>query len=201
MKRLDLAATGVAHQFTENQIEFLNTRLIFVEALSKLMMSLSISSITREEANKNLNTIWQDFQEKKNNMQGVVEGIDKTNQPYYQHTIKNMYFDQISYILNQPLYQHAVKDALSEDAYAQYIEKRTERKEFRQQAAREVVVANLDMFLLLNRTQRKQLETEAPQLTLPIISSDGLAFMMIKLFLSRPNETWSPWQLQMTSGV
>ena len=200
LKRLDLAATGVAHQFTENQIEFLNTRLTFVEALTNLMRAVSISSITREEANKKLNTIWQDFQEKKNDIQGVVEREDKTNQPHYQHTIKNMYFDQISYILNHPLYQHTVKDVLSEDAYTQYIEKQTEREEFCQQAARDLVVANLDMFLLLNRTQRKQLEIAAEQVTLPIISSGGLAFISLKLFLSRPTEIWSPWQLQMASG-
>ena len=200
LKRLDLAATGVAHQFAENQIEFLNTRLTFVEALTKLMMAVSNSSITREAADKNLNTIWQDLQKKKNNIQGIVEGEDKTKKPHYQHTIKNMYFDQISYILNHPLYQRAIKDVLSDDAYTRYIENQTEREEFHQQAARDVIVANLDMFLLLNKPQRKQIETAAYQLTLPIISSDGLAFMMIKLFLSRPTETWSPWQLQMTSG-
>ena len=200
LKRLEFAATGVAHQFTENQIEFLNTRLTFVEALTKLMMAVSISSITREAANKKLNTIWQDFQEKKNDIQGGVEGEDKTNQPHYQHTIKNMYFDQISYILNHPLYQHTVKDVLSEDAYTQYIEKQTEREEVCQQAARDLVVANLDMFLLLNRTQRKQLEIAAEQVTLPIISSGGLAFISLKLFLSRPTDIWSPWQLQMING-
>lgn len=200
LKRLDLAATGVAHQFTENQIEILNTRLTFVEALTNLTMAVSNFSITREAANKNIKTIWQDFQQKKNNIQGVVEGIDKTNQPHYQHTIKNMYFDQISYILNHPLYQRAIKDVLSEDAYAQYIEKQTEREEFLQQAARDVVLANLDMFLLLNRTQQKQLESAVAHLSLPIISIDGLAFMTLKLFLSRPTEVWSSWQLQMISG-
>ncbi len=199
LKRLDLAATGVSLQFTENQIELLNARLTFVEALANLMIPYN-STINREIVLKNLKTIWQDFQENKDNIQRIVESEDKTKKPHYQQTIKNMYFDQISYILNHPLYQRAIKDVLSEDTYTQYIEKQAEREEFRQQAARDVVVANLDMYLLLNRTQRKQLETAAYQLTLPIISSDGLVFMMLKLYLSRPTETWSPWQLQITSG-
>ena len=45
------------------------------------------------------------------------------------------------------------------------------------------------------------LETAAAQLTLPIISNDGLTYMMIKLFLSAATETWSPWQqLQVVNG-
>lgn len=201
LRRLDLAAAGVAHQFVETQDIYINLRAPFVEDLSNIIMSVMASSITREDAIKKLNTIAQDLQEKKTNNQEIVDVSDKTVNPLYHHTLNNTFFDRISYILNHPLYQQAIKDVLPEEAYTQYIEKETERIAFLQQASRELVVANIDIYLLLNENQRKHLETVAAQLTLPIISNDGLTYMMIKLFLSVATETWSPWQqLQVVNG-
>ena len=201
LRRLDLAAAGVAHQFVETEDIYINSRSLFVEEdLSNIVMAVMASSITREDAIKKLNTIAQDLQKKKTNNQEIVDVSDKTVNPLYHHTLNNMFFDRISYVLNNPLYQHAIKDVLPEEAYTQYIEKETERIAFLQQASRDVVVANIDIYLLLNENQRKHIETAA-QLTLPIISNDGLTYMIIKLFLSAVTETWSPWQqLQVVNG-
>lgn len=201
LKRLDLASVGVAHQFTETQEIYTNLTVPFIEDLSNIILSVVSSSITHEDAIKKLNAINHDLQEKKTNSRGIVEAHDKTENPFYEHTLNNMLFDRISYILNHPLYQHAIIDVLSKDTYTQYIEKETERIAFLQQASRDVALANLDLYLLLNENQRKQLETIVAQLTLPIISNSGLTYMMIKLFLSAVTETWSPWQqLQVANG-
>ncbi len=201
LRRLDLASAGVAHQFVETQDIYINSRVPFVEDSSNIIMAVMASSITREDAIKKLNTIAQDLQEKRTNNQEIVDVSDKTVNPLYHHTLNNMFFDRISYVLNNPLYQHAIRDVLPEEAYTQYIEKETERIAFLQQASRDLVVANIDIYLLLNENQRKHLETAAAQLTLPIISNDGLTYMIIKLFLSAATETWSPWQqLQVVNG-
>ena len=67
-------------------------------------------------------------------------------------------------VTGHPLYQETIKDVLSAEAYARYQARQAEGLAFRQQAARDVVVAGLDLQLWLGEKQRKHFEQAAAKL-------------------------------------
>jgi len=61
-------------------------------------------------------------------------------------------------ITNHPLYQKTIQDVLSEDAFGAYQAHRAKRESFRQQAVRNLVVANLDGQMLFDSAQQKDVQ-------------------------------------------
>ena len=97
-------------------------------------------------------------------------------------------------ITEHPLYQQAIKDVLSEDAFRQYRAHQAERKNLRQQALRDRIVAIMDIQLLLDETQREHLETVVAQLTLPSSDEGAVMEMFVQLPQRVDAEMLSSWQ-------
>ena len=97
-------------------------------------------------------------------------------------------------ILDHPLYQQTLKDVLSENEYAQYMQIQAERDIFRQQALRDLVVADLDMLIFLDDDQRKQLEKIAIQFTVPPLIEDPQRNMFDQVIEQIENIGLSRWQ-------
>lgn len=99
-------------------------------------------------------------------------------------------------ITSHPLYQQTIKDVLSEETFARYNEHQTQRADLHQQALRDMVVACMDMQLLLNDTQREQLETVVSELVPgPIKAEKPTEFMVFQLFPQTVDfEVLTPWQ-------
>lgn len=97
-------------------------------------------------------------------------------------------------ITRHPLFQQVIKDVLSEEAFAQYTARQTERDNWHQQALRDVAVACLGTQLILDDMQRKQLETTAAELTADLLKTDALTDMFHQLLQQTDREVLSPWQ-------
>lgn len=97
-------------------------------------------------------------------------------------------------ITKNPLFQKTIKDVLSEEAFTQYTARQTERDKWHQQALRDVAVASLGTQLVLDDTQRKQLETTAAELTVDLLKTDTLPSMFYQLLQQTDHEMLSPWQ-------
>lgn len=97
-------------------------------------------------------------------------------------------------ITEHPMYQQAIKDVLSEEAFAQYSTYQAEREVWYQQVLRDLVVACMDTQLILDDTQRKQLETTAADLTVDRLKTDASQDMFYQLLQRTNHEMLSPWQ-------
>ncbi|RKU05802.1 hypothetical protein C6501_19580 [Candidatus Poribacteria bacterium] len=195
-QRLALVFKGVIPQFIDNQKEYANTKTLVLETLSDLMVSVNNDTITRENAVKKLNVMRQAYwgtkninkQNKKNTEPSMVDNL------ILQYITKSVFFARIFEIINHPLYQQTIKDVLSEEMYAQYNKRQTEREIFRQQVSRNVVVALFDRFLLLNDAQLKHFENTVAKLTLPTMNNVGLVYMFLECFLNIDPNMLSLWQ-------
>ncbi len=122
---------------------------------------------------------------------GIVGGKRGFNREIYMTTELNYPTYDITYYA---LYQQTLKDVLSEKEYAQYTALQSERENFRQQALRDLAVANLDTLLLLNDTQRKQLKTAAAKLNVSPLGWDAPRDMFDKLIAQIDDGVLSRWQ-------
>ncbi len=122
---------------------------------------------------------------------GIVGGKRGFNREIYMITELNYPTYDITY---HPLYQQTLKDVLSEEDYAQYTALQAERENFRQQALRDLAVANLETLLLLNSAQQKQLEAAAAELTVSPLSADAPRDMFDKVIGQIGDGVLSRWQ-------
>ena len=97
-------------------------------------------------------------------------------------------------ITRHPLFQKTIKEALSEEAFAQYTAHQTERDNSHQQALRDVAVVSLGTPLVLDDTQRKQLETIAAGLTVDLLKTDALPSLFYQLLQRTDQKMLNPWQ-------
>ena len=177
--RLALVTKGIVQQHFETQSEAqgdeFETILKFSKTLRELIEAYGDEKITREEALRKLNTIREELwnQRAENIRSGAAEVYD---------------------ITDHPLYQQAIKDVLSEEAFIEYNEHQIERKTFRQQALRDLIVVFADIQLLLDDTQRKHFQGIAAQLTVPPLTEEGFVIMLLELILWADREILSPWQ-------
>ena len=176
-QRLTLVTKGVVQQYFETRNNTQDDDFETIpETLGELMNAYEAGKITREEALRKLNTVREELWDQRaaNIQSGKAEVYDITDHPLYQQTIK---------------------EVLSEDAFIQYNERQIERKTFSQQSLRDLTVGFVDVYLLLDDTQRKHFEGIAAQLTPPLLLKEGLIIMLFELFLSIDREMLSPWQL------
>ena len=99
-------------------------------------------------------------------------------------------------ILYHPLYQRTLEEVLSENEYAQYTEIQLKRDNFKQQALRDLVVADLDILIFLNDNQRKQLEKIVTQFTVPPSIEDPERNMFDQVIGRIEDIGLSQWQSQ-----
>ena len=178
-RRLALVTKGIVQQHFETQYEAqddeFETIPRFSKTLNELIEAYQSDKITREKALRKLNTLQEDLWDQRaaNIRSGKAEVYDTTD---------------------HPIYQQAIKDVLSEEAFIQYNEHQIKRKTFCQQALRDLTVVSVDIQLLLDDTQRKHFEGIAAQFTVPPLTEEGLAIMLLELLFRTDREILSPWQ-------
>ena len=170
-QRLTIATKGVVQQYLEAKERL----AMYYEAEEKIMAAVAAREITPEQANEKLGDITEE-------LWGENIAYEETGEPYGVDITKH------------PLYQKAIKEVLSEEAYAQYNARQMERTNFHQQVLRDLAVAIMDTRLLLNDTQRKQLEATAAQLTAPPSSPDAPMDMFYRFYQHVDRAILSPWQ-------
>ena len=170
-RRLALVTKGVAQQYFEAHDEI--REAISREIQADLRQKVEDGKMTREEAAAMLNFTVKNAMVELHGSEGIQVDITE-----------------------YPLYQQAIKDVLSEEAFAQYTAYQVEREAFHQQALRDIVVACMDMQLLLDDTQREQLETAASELIPTPLSERSFPIVMFfQLFPQTVDfEVLTPWQ-------
>ena len=173
-KRLKLVTKGVVQRYFEAQDE--SRERISEQLEVDFMRKVEAGEMTREQAAARLqgmrNNLW--------NAGDSNKGREST----------------ASDITKDPLYQQTIKDVLSEEAFARYKAYQAEREALRQQALRDIVVACMDTQMLLDDTQREQLETAASGLApTPYGGSQPAEFRVLQRFRRATNfEILTPWQ-------
>ncbi len=180
-KRLELVTKGVIQDYIEAQNPNSREKRKHLDELMALMVAVMQQDIPREQAAVKLEA-----------MKKVLSDQKGANKRWSSAELYN--------ITNHPLYQQTIKDVLSEDTYTQYIEQQTEKLDFRQQASRDLIVAFINILLLLDDAQQKQLKMTAAQLTLPLLSDEGQQMMFIEFFIRMDDEILSPWQQSVFKG-
>ena len=170
-RRLSVAINGTVQQYFEARDKDAETMFHKVEAV--LMGLVESGEMKREHAAEELNDMRSDL--------GNENGAIRRQLPNADITM-------------HPLYQQAIKDVLSEEAFAQYTARQAERENWHQQALRDVAVASLGTQLVLDDTQRKQLETTAADLTVDRLKTDASQDMFYQLLQRTNHEILSSWQ-------
>lgn len=170
-RRLALVAKGVVQQYFEAQDEA--REAISREIEADLTKKVEDGKMTREEAAAMLNFAVENAMNELSRDEGSKADI-----------------------ISHPMYQQAIKDMLSEEAFARYSEYQAERMALHQQAVRGMVVACMDMQLLVDETQREQLETAALRLVpAPLSGENSSTLMFFQLFPQTVDfEVLTPWQ-------
>ena len=170
-RRLTVAIKGTVQQYFEARDKDAETMFHQVEA--GLIGLVEAGEMKREHAAEKLNDMRKEL--------GNENGAIRRQLPNADITM-------------HPLYQQTIKDVLSEDAFAQYTAREAERENLHQQALRDVAVASLGTQLILDDTQRKQLETTAAELTVDLLKTDASRDMFYQLLQRTNHEMLSPWQ-------
>ena len=170
-QRLTVAIKGTIQQYFEAREKDAETMFHEVEAM--LMGLVEAGEMKREDAADTLNDMRRGL--------GNENGAIRRQLPNADITM-------------HPLYQQTIKDVLSEEAFAQYTARQAERENWHQQALRDVTVASLSTQLILDDTQRKQLETTAAELTVDQLKTDAAPDMFYQLLQRTNHEMLSPWQ-------
>ena len=174
-RRLALVTKGVAQEQIEARDEA--REAILQESEKQLMKAVEAGVMTRKQAAVRLQAMLKDLQDEDriNNRRGETSASDITRDGLYQQTIK---------------------DVLSAEAFARYSAHQTQREALRHQALRNIAVACMDTQMLLDDTQREQLETAVLQLApVPYSGSKPAVFMFFQMFRREKNfEMLTPWQ-------
>lgn len=125
----------------------------------------------------------------------LLKGRERFNPEVEMVSLLNYPTDDITH---HALYQLTLKDVLSEDVYAQYNARQTEKENYRQQALRNLVVAFIDMRLILDDTLREELEMNMIKSTVPSLKESMLEeapmSMLEELFKCFDTRKLTPWQ-------
>ena len=120
--------------------------------------------------------------------------VDALNQHVSQITLKRPLLQNIFNVVTEPIYQQTIKDTITKVEYQKYNKHLSEINEIRQRTAQKLMVEYLDMHLLLNTMQRRNIAKIASKLTIPVLNKIGLQFMLHELYLNIIPEDLSPWQ-------
>ena len=143
------------------------------ETAAKLTQAVKAGEMTQKQADEKLDTLMKELWDE--------NGTIQWREPWGD-------------ITRHPLFQKTIKEVLSEEAFAQYTAHQTERDNSHQQALRDVAVASLGTPLVLNDTQRKQLETIAAELAVDLLKTDALPSLFYQLLQRTDQKMLNPWQ-------
>ena len=175
-QHLSTAIKGVVQQYLDAQDT--DPEATYRETAAKLTQAVKAGEMTQKQADERLDALMKELWDENGSIRWREPNGD---------------------ITKNPLFQEAIKDVLSEEAFALYTARQTERDNWHQQALRDVAVANLGTQLILDDTQRKQLETAAAELTVDLLKTDALPSMFYQLLQRTDQEILSPWQQEMVT--
>ena len=170
-QHLSTAIKGVVQQYIEAQDT--DPEATYRKTAAKLMRAVETGEMTDKQVEERLDALKQELWDE----DGAIRWRELNGD-----------------ITRHPLFQKTIKDVLSEDAFAQYTAHQAERENLHQQALRDVAVASLGTQLILDDTQRKQLETTAAELTVDLLKTDASRDMFYQLLQRTNHEMLSPWQ-------
>ena len=170
-RRLSVAIDGVVQQYIDAQDT--DPEATYRETAAKLRQAVETGEMTDKQ---------------------VEERLDALKQALWDENGTIRWRELKTDITKHPLFQQAIKDVLSEDAFAQYTAHQTERENSYQQALRDVAVASLSTQLILDDTQRKQLETTAAELSVDLLKTDAALDLFYQLLQQVDPERLSLWQ-------
>ena len=170
-QRLSIAIKGVVQQYLEAQDT--DPEATYRETAAKLTQAVKAGEMTQKQADERLDALMKELWDENGSIRWREPNSD---------------------ITRHPLFQQAIKDVLSEEAFAQYTARQSERENWHQQALWDVAVASLETQLILDDTQRKQLETTAAKLAVDPLKTDAALDMFYQLLQRTNHEMLSPWQ-------
>ena len=173
-RRLSVAIDGVVQQYIDAQDT--DPEATYRETAAKLRQAVETGEMTDKQVEEKLDALKQALWDKN----GAIRWRELKDD-----------------ITKHPLFQQAIKDALSEEAFAQYTARQAERENSYQQALRDVAVASLSTQLILDDTQRKQLETTAAELSVDLLKTDAALDLCYQLLQQVDTERLSPWQQEL----
>ena len=173
-RRLSVAIDGVVQQYIDAQDT--DPEATYRETAAKLRQAVETGEMTDKQ---------------------VEERLDALKQALWDENGAIRWRELKTDITKHPLFQQAIKDVLSEDAFAQYTAHQTERENSYQQALRDVAVASLSTQLILDDTQRKQLETTAAELSVDLLKTDAALDLFYQLLQQVDTERLSLWQQEL----
>ena len=173
-RHLAIATKGALQQYFEARDK--ETETMFHKAEAFLMRLVETGEMKREHATEVLNDMRRELGNEKGVIRRQLPNID---------------------ITKQPLYQQAIKDVLSKEAFREYTEIQAERESFHLQVLRGLAVTSLSTQLILDGTQRQQLEATAAELPVDLLNKNA-AFNLFYQLLQRVDEKkLSTWQQEM----
>ena len=193
-ERFVLVNKGIVEQYLEklNRIAIKRTSLMM--PYSELLFKAVSGQITRNMALEKIKTLKKAYWE--DSYSDNVEGDDPqvVNPEFKQFMRNQMILPNIFNLVKEPIYQQTIKDSISDIEYEKYRKRQSEIETIRLHTAQSLVAAILDMHILLNPKQRKNIEDIAAKLMIPELSRIGLQFMVLELFLNINPDDLSPWQ-------
>ena len=167
-QRLTLVAKGAVERHLDDQSSVADERVRAAEA--QMMAAVEGGLVTREQLEERLGGLRQQIRGGQRAATGDVTA--------------------------DLLYQQTIEDVLSEEAYAQYEQRRTQRHAAREQASRDLAAACVDSHLLLADDQRQRVEAIAAELAVPS-EGDGAPsapFVLYDLAQQTDRALLTPWQ-------
>ena len=177
-QRLSIAIKDVVQQYIEAQDT--DPEATYHETAAKLTQAVKAGEMTQKRADERLDALMKELWDEHGTIRWDELGGD---------------------ITRHPLFQKAIKDVLSEEAFTQYTAHQAERDNWHQQALRDVAVASLGTQLILDDTQRKQLETTAAALTVDLWKTDASRDMFHQLLQQANYKMLSPWQQEVLTLI
>ncbi len=177
-RQLSVVIDDVVQQYIDAQDT--DPEATYRETAAKLSQAVETGEMTQKQVDEKLDALMKELWDE--------NGTIRWNEPWGD-------------ITRHPLFQKTIKDVFSEEAFAQYTAHQAESDNWHQQALRDVAVASLGTPLVLNDTQRKQLETTASELTVDLLKTDALPSMFYQLLQRTDHEMLSPWQQEVFTSM
>lgn len=198
--RFALVNKGIVEHYIEKQNRETIKRIPLMKSYAELLFLAVTERVPRNVALKQLkslqNDYWEDsFSNEVEDVDVVADDkVDAMIQAVKQTLLSQTILQNVFNIVTEPIYQQTIIDTISEVEYEEYRKHQTEIETMRQRAAQNLVVEFLDMHILLNPMQRRNIEEIASKLTIPVLNGIGLQFMLLELYLNINPDDLSPWQ-------
>ncbi len=196
-ERFFLVNKGIFEKYTEKQNKEAIKIISLMKAYPELLFLAVTGQIPRNMALQKLKVLQNEYWV--NGISNDVENdvgdeADVVNQAFNQITLNKSLLQNVFNVITEPIYQQTIKDTLSEEEFEEYRKRQLEIETMRQRVAQKLMVEFLDMHILLNNIQRRNIEEIASKLTIPVLNKIGLQFMFLELYLNINPDDLSPWQ-------